>query len=237
LSHTNLCANILCKRAVIHVEQRKYWDFPIGIINLSPNKFTFCVFLTFHFQFYLYNKFKMSIKVYWSLIYMFMCIIIFLRIIILSFQSHQIRNLSAGLGMVWNQDRLSCNYNRDCYLCLDISAKPSNVLCINHILHNYTQIYELNHNYFFMILNILIIAGSFITNVLFCKVFIFFRCTLNIKIKKLEENVKKNIFFFLKEIKLNKLKNTLGGREACCLLRTIDLQDKGLCCIQGTFSL
>ena len=67
----------------------------------------------------------------------------------------------------------------------------------------------------YMILNILIIAGSFITNVekLFCKAF-FFRCTLNMKIKKLEENVKKNIFFLLQRNKINNIKNTLGGWEA-----------------------
>ena len=39
----------------------------------------------------------------WPFFYM----IIFLRIIILSFQSHQIRILSAGLGMAWNRDGLS----------------------------------------------------------------------------------------------------------------------------------
>jgi len=166
----------------------------LGLITCHQTNFHFVFLLTFPFKFYLYNKFKLTIKDYWSLIYMFMCIIIFLRIIILRIQSHQIRNLSAGLGMVWNRDGLSCNYNRDCYLCLDISAKPSNVLCINHILHNYTQIYELNHNYFFMILNILIIAGSFITNVLFCKVFIFFRCTLNIKIKNWRKMLRKTYF-------------------------------------------
>ena len=33
--------------------------------------------------------------------------IILLRIILLSFQSHQIRILSAGLGMAWNRDGLS----------------------------------------------------------------------------------------------------------------------------------
>ena len=47
-----------------------------------------CFFLTFPF-FYLYKKFKLSIKNYFLLIYTFMCIIIFLRIIILSVQSHQ----------------------------------------------------------------------------------------------------------------------------------------------------
>ena len=37
-----------------------------------------------------------------------MCIILFLMIIILSFQSHQICMLSAGLGMAWNRYGLSC---------------------------------------------------------------------------------------------------------------------------------
>ena len=50
---------------------------------------------------------KVSIKDYLLLIYTFMCMIIFLRI--LSFQSHQTRILSAGLGMAWNRDGLSCN--------------------------------------------------------------------------------------------------------------------------------
>ena len=50
----------------------------------------------------------MSNRDYLLLIYMFMCMKIFLRIIILSFQSHQIRILSAGLGMTWNRDGLSC---------------------------------------------------------------------------------------------------------------------------------
>ena len=36
-----------------------------------------------------------------------MCMIIFLRIIILSFQSHQTRILNAGLGMAWNRYGLS----------------------------------------------------------------------------------------------------------------------------------
>ena len=45
------------------------------------------------------------------LIYTFMCMIIFLRILILSFQSHQICILSVGLGMAWNRDGLSCNTN------------------------------------------------------------------------------------------------------------------------------
>ena len=41
-----------------------------------------------------------------------MCMLIFLRIIVLSFQSHQTRILSAGLGMAWNQYGLSCNYKQ-----------------------------------------------------------------------------------------------------------------------------
>ena len=41
--------------------------------------------------------------------YLYMCIILFLMIIILSFQSHQIRMLSAGSGMAWNRYGLSWN--------------------------------------------------------------------------------------------------------------------------------
>ena len=50
----------------------------------------------------------MSNRDYLLLIYTCMCIILFLMIIILSFQSHQIRMLSAGLGMAWNRYGLSC---------------------------------------------------------------------------------------------------------------------------------
>ena len=46
---------------------------------------------------------------YLLLIYTCMCIILFLTIIVLSFQSHQIRMLSAGLGIAWNRYGLSCN--------------------------------------------------------------------------------------------------------------------------------
>ena len=63
-----------------------------------------CSFLTFPFKFYLYKEFKLFIKDYLFFIYTFMCMIIFLRIIILSFHSHQTRILNAGLGMVWNRD-------------------------------------------------------------------------------------------------------------------------------------
>ena len=45
----------------------------------------------------------MSNRDYLLLIYTCMCIILFLMMIILSFQSHQIRMLSAGLGMAWNR--------------------------------------------------------------------------------------------------------------------------------------
>ena len=51
----------------------------------------------------------MSNRDYLLLIYMCMCIILFLMITILSFQSHQICMLSAGLGMAWNRYGLSCN--------------------------------------------------------------------------------------------------------------------------------
>ena len=67
-----------------------------------------CSFLTFQFKFYLYIKFNLSSKDNLLLIYTFMCMIIFLRIIILSYQRHQICLLSAVLGMAWNRDGLSC---------------------------------------------------------------------------------------------------------------------------------
>ena len=70
--------------------------------------FPFMVFSTFPFKFYLYKKLKLSIKDYLLLIYTFMCMIIFLRIIILGFQSHQTLILTAGLGMAWNRYGLSC---------------------------------------------------------------------------------------------------------------------------------
>ena len=76
-----------------------FWPF-----YLEPNV---DFFLTFPFKFYLYKKFKLFIKDYLLLIYTFMCMIVFLRIIILSFQSHQTRILSAGLGMAWNRYGLS----------------------------------------------------------------------------------------------------------------------------------
>ena len=60
---------------------------------LSSTYFHSCFLLIFHLNF----------------IYTFMCMIIFLRIIILSFQSHQTRILNAGLGMARNRDGLSCN--------------------------------------------------------------------------------------------------------------------------------
>ena len=73
---------------------------------LSITHFHLCFFLTFPFKFYLYKKFKLSIEDYLLFIYTFMCMIIFLRIIILSFQSHQTRILSAGLGMAWKCDSI-----------------------------------------------------------------------------------------------------------------------------------
>ena len=45
-------------------------------------------------------------KDYFLLIYTFMCVIIFLKIV--SFQSHQTRILSVGLGIAWNSLGLSC---------------------------------------------------------------------------------------------------------------------------------
>ena len=67
---------------------------------LSITYFHSCFFLTFPFKFYLYKKFKLSIKDYLLLIYTFMCMIIFL--------SFQTRTLNAGLGMAWNRYGLSC---------------------------------------------------------------------------------------------------------------------------------
>ena len=80
-------------------------------------------FLTFPLQFYLYNKFKLSVKDYLLLIYTFMCLIIFLRIIILSFQSHQ---SIPGLRMAWNRDGLSCiALSNSLYLFFDLKTMIS----------------------------------------------------------------------------------------------------------------
>ena len=79
-----------------------FWLFYIAWTNF---RLVMC-FLTFPFKSYIYKKFKLSTKDYFLLIYTFMCMIIFLRIIIISFQSHQIRILSLGLGMAWNRDGL-----------------------------------------------------------------------------------------------------------------------------------
>ena len=68
-----------------------------------------CFFLTFPSKFYFYKYFKLSIEDYLLLFYTFMCMIIFLRIIILTFQSHQTSILSAALGMAWNRYGLSWN--------------------------------------------------------------------------------------------------------------------------------
>ena len=73
---------------------------------LSITHFHSCFFLTFPFKFYFYIKLKLSIKDYLLLIYTFMCMLIFLKIIIQSFQSNRI--LSAGFGMAWNRYGLSC---------------------------------------------------------------------------------------------------------------------------------
>ena len=43
--------------------------------------------------------------------YLFIRLNVFLRIMILSFQSHQTRILIAGLGMAWNRYGLSCIYS------------------------------------------------------------------------------------------------------------------------------
>ena len=83
-------------------------------VDLSPKKYFLgyisihAFLILFHSKFLLYKKCKLSIKVYLLLIYTFMCMIIFLMIIVLSFQSHQTRMLNAGLGMAWNWYGLSC---------------------------------------------------------------------------------------------------------------------------------
>ena len=80
---------------------------------LSITHFHSYFFLTFPFKLYLYKKIKFSIKDYLLLIYTFSFMIIFPRIIILSFQSHQTRILSAGLRMAWNRSGLSRNITRN----------------------------------------------------------------------------------------------------------------------------
>ena len=79
----------------------------VTIHVLSSTYFHSCFFITFAFKFYLCQKFELSIKDYLLLIYTFMCMIIFLRIIIISFVSHQTRILNAGLGMTGNRYGLS----------------------------------------------------------------------------------------------------------------------------------
>ena len=54
---------------------------------LSITHFHSLFFLTFPFKFYLYKKFKLYSKDYFLFIYTFMCMLTFLRIIILSFRS------------------------------------------------------------------------------------------------------------------------------------------------------
>ena len=75
---------------------------------LSITHFHSCFFLIFPLKFYLNRKLRLSIKDYLLLIYTFMWMMIFLKIIILIFQSHQTHILSAGLGMGWNRYGLSC---------------------------------------------------------------------------------------------------------------------------------
>ena len=69
-----------------------------------------CFILTFPLKFYLHKKFKLSINDSLLLIYTFMCMVIFRRVIILSFQSNQTRILSAGLGMAWNRTVLCLSF-------------------------------------------------------------------------------------------------------------------------------
>ena len=71
---------------------------------LSITHFHSCFYLTFPFKFYFNKTFKLSINDYLLLIYTFMCMIIFLMKIILSFQSHQTHILSEGLGIAWNRE-------------------------------------------------------------------------------------------------------------------------------------
>ena len=110
---------------LFNVQKNSFFCWPFwACFDLEPNEpnvdlsskitfyhtFPFMLFSYFSIKIYLYKKIKLSIKNYLLLIYTFMCIIIFLRITILSFQSHQTRILSAGLGMVWNRDGLSWNW-------------------------------------------------------------------------------------------------------------------------------
>ena len=70
---------------------------------------------------------------YLLLIYTCMCIILFLIIIILSFQSHQIRMLSAGLGMAWNRYGLSCNWHTQDIFFLQCLLDTSETQTISHL--------------------------------------------------------------------------------------------------------
>ena len=69
---------------------------PVTKHVLSSTYFRSCFFLIFPFKFYLYKKYED----YLLLIYTFMCMIIFRRILILSFQSHQTRGFGNGVESV-----------------------------------------------------------------------------------------------------------------------------------------
>ena len=77
---------------------------------LSITNFHSCFFLLFHLIFIYTQNLSCPSKIIWYLFIRLcaMCMIIFLGITILSFHSHQICILSAGLEMEWNWDRLSC---------------------------------------------------------------------------------------------------------------------------------
>ena len=75
-------------------------------------------FLSHSILFILFSYFSTTNTIYTSLscpllVYTFSGVIQFWRSIHLSFQSHQIRILSAGLGMARNRDGLSCNLNEN----------------------------------------------------------------------------------------------------------------------------
>ena len=80
---------------------------------LFSTHFHSCFFLTFPLKYYLYKRFQLSNKENSLLIYTLMGMIQFWRSIHLSFQSPQMYTLSAGLGMAWNRDGLSCNVKEE----------------------------------------------------------------------------------------------------------------------------
>ena len=119
----------LGKLALVECTKKSFWPFFGHVLTilawpkcrlvtkhvLSITHFPSCFFLMFPLKYYLYQKIQF-IKDYLLLIYTYMCMIIFLRRIHLSFQSHQTRILNAGLGMAWNREGLSCNRYIQMYL-------------------------------------------------------------------------------------------------------------------------